>query len=171
MSNNIAPVTTKPTGVEYAAQMTNWVRNVPARINDSTVAVVQKAKDGFGDFGAAAITAVPFSAAGLYMGGIGAKATSLFVSAGASGDAITCAAAMGFCAAAAPAIAGWIHSLSKDGAARGVLEGAGITAAYFGGHAIAASLDWGTFAGNWTGLALGVFASVGYIAGLVKRHG
>lgn len=169
MSTNLAPLPAKPTGVEYAAQMTNWVRNVPARINDSSIAVVKKAGDTFGEFGAAMFSGSVAIGAGLMAGGYGAKLASFFVGSG-YGVVADWTTGLGFAAAAVPAVTGWVHSIFKDGAARGVLEGAAVTAGYFGGHAIAYTQGWGAEAGNWTGFVLGALAAVGCIAGLVKRH-
>ncbi|MEZ0314138.1 MAG: hypothetical protein ACAI38_20385 [Myxococcota bacterium] len=152
-----------------AAEVRAYWSQVPAAINQGSIAVVEKATQSAGWISVAATTAVVATISGSVMASAGAKlATSLAT--GASPDTLAFAGMLGLCAGAAPAVAGWCSAMFKDGGARGLLEGAGVATAVFVGMLGGAFSGW-TDGAVWLGATAGSLATLAYAAGLYQRRG
>jgi hypothetical protein len=77
---------------------------------------------------------------------------------------------IGSVAAAAPAVTGFISSMTRDGLIRGAIEGAAfITMPFFAGQLLASAIEIGPGWGNALALVMGLGGAVAYGAGQVNR--
>jgi hypothetical protein len=150
-----------------AAEARAYWSLVPSRINQTSIAVVEKAAQQAGWLSTAAAAAAIATVSGAMLGTAGAKLATTLAS-GAGPEAVGLAATLGLAAGAAPAIAGFVSALTKDGAARGILEGAGVATVYFVGMlaGVVSGLGDGVV---FLGATAGALATLAYGAGVFKR--
>ena len=162
---SVQPPTSTSVAVRAAEVRTYWAQ-VPARINQSSIRLIERSNQSAGWFSTAAAGAALATVVGSVMASASGKLAASFL----SGDpkSAGAAAALGVAAGAAPAVAGWVSALSKDGPARGVLEGAGVATAYFLGLLGGVVSGW-TEGAVWLGGVTGSLAALAYASGVIKR--
>lgn len=171
---NTLPTTTatKRTAVEQAIALRQSIQNLPATVNNRSIAVVDKAKDAYGEVGVNIAAAAVTLASSFYLGKLGYAAAGSLVQAGAGPTSAAWALGLGATAAAAPAVGGFISQCTKDGVLRGIAEGAlFVTLPFFAGHYIGTNAVNDTVGGNWVGVVMALAGAALYISGNVKRHG